>query len=85
MIFSQNIKGLENEKEGVEKGVINVIESVLKKLQKKLKKIGYEYFTTVLSISPMKNAQWINEIGEELGKEYGIKFLMEILKRKAGI
>ena len=33
---------------------------------KKAKEDGYEYFTTVLSISPMKNAQWINEIGEEL-------------------
>ena len=31
---------------------------------------GYDYFTTTLSISPLKNVQKINEIGEELAEIY---------------
>ena len=38
------------------------------------KKHGFDYFTTTLSISPHKNADWLNEIGEELGEQYGITF-----------
>ena len=33
---------------------------------------GFDYFTTTLSISPMKNAQKLNEIGVRLGNEYGV-------------
>ena len=33
-------------------------------------KLGYSYFTTTLSLSPYKNSNWINEIGEELDKKY---------------
>ena len=38
--------------------------------------------TTALSISPMKNSTWINEIGENLEKEYGIKYLYGDFKKK---
>ncbi|MEG1027151.1 MAG: epoxyqueuosine reductase QueH [Oscillospiraceae bacterium] len=31
---------------------------------------NFDYFTTTLSISPHKNAQWINEIGISLGEKY---------------
>ena len=45
---------------------------------------GYDYFTTTLSISPLKNAEKINEIGEALEKEYGIKHLPSDFKKKEG-
>lgn len=45
---------------------------------------GYEYFTTTLSISPLKNATWINEIGEGLAEKYGIKHLPSEFKKKGG-
>lgn len=45
---------------------------------------GYDYFTTTLSISPLKNAQKINEIGEELEKIYGVKHLPSDFKKKDG-
>ncbi len=45
---------------------------------------GYDYFTTTLSISPLKNAQKINEIGEELEKIYGVKHLPSDFKKKNG-
>ncbi|WP_311482428.1 epoxyqueuosine reductase QueH [uncultured Anaerococcus sp.] len=48
------------------------------------KKEAYDYFTTTLSISPYKNAQWLNEIGEELEKEYGVKYLYADFKKKDG-
>ena len=45
---------------------------------------GYEYFTTTLSISPMKNAQKLNEIGSRLAEEYGVKYLLSDFKKKNG-
>ncbi len=45
---------------------------------------GYDYFTTTLSISPLKNAAKINAIGEALEKEYGVKHLPSDFKKKNG-
>lgn len=45
---------------------------------------GFDYFTTTLSISPMKNAKWLNEIGERLAGEYGIAYLPSDFKKKNG-
>ena len=45
---------------------------------------GFEYFTTTLSISPMKNAQKLNEIGLRVGEEYGVKYLVSDFKKKNG-
>lgn len=80
--FFQSIKGLENEKEGG-KRCHQCYRIRLEETAKKAKEDGYEYFTTVLSISPMKNAQWINEIGEEFEKEYRVKFLNGDFKKKS--
>lgn len=45
---------------------------------------GFYWFTTTLSISPYKNADWINEIGERLAEEYGIRHLPSDFKKKNG-
>ena len=45
---------------------------------------GFDYFTTTLSISPMKNAQKLNEIGLRVGEEYGVKYLVSDFKKKNG-
>ena len=45
---------------------------------------SYKYFTTSLSISPYKNAQWLNEIGCDLEQEYGVKYLYADFKKKDG-
>ncbi|MCD7884398.1 MAG: epoxyqueuosine reductase QueH [Lachnospiraceae bacterium] len=45
---------------------------------------GYDYFTTTLTISPLKNAQRLNEIGESLAGEYGVKWLPCDFKKKNG-
>lgn len=47
-------------------------------------KKGFDYFTTTLSISPHKNALWLNEIGQQLSQEYGISYLYADFKKKNG-
>ncbi|MBE6596261.1 MAG: epoxyqueuosine reductase QueH [Ruminococcaceae bacterium] len=44
----------------------------------------FDYFTTTLSISPYKNSVWINEIGESMAKEYGVKHLPSDFKKNNG-
>lgn len=45
---------------------------------------GYDYFTTTLTISPLKNAGWLNEIGEQLAEAYHTPFLPSDFKKKNG-
>lgn len=44
----------------------------------------YDFFATTLSVSPYKNAQKLNEIGEELGREYGVAYLPSDFKKNGG-
>lgn len=44
----------------------------------------YDYFTTTLTISPLKNADKLNEIGELLAAKYGIKYLPSDFKKREG-
>ena len=45
---------------------------------------GYDYFCTTLSISPYKNAEWLNTIGAEEGSVYSVKYLYSDFKKKNG-
>ncbi|MGI6000681.1 hypothetical protein B5E77_05580 [Lachnoclostridium sp. An131] len=45
---------------------------------------GFDYFTTTLSISPLKNAQKLNEIGAYLAEEYKVPYLFSDFKKKNG-
>lgn len=80
--FIEKIKGLEAEKEGGAR--CHKCYSIrMEATAKKASELGYDYFTTVLSISPLKNSQWINEIGIELEQKYGVKFLKGDFKKKS--
>ena len=46
---------------------------------------GYDYFTTTLSISPLKNAGKINEIGQELAQIYKVEHLPSDFKKRMDI
>lgn len=48
------------------------------------KENGYDIFTTTLSISPHKNAEWLNEIGEKASLEFGVDYLYSDFKKKDG-
>ena len=45
---------------------------------------GFDYFTTTLSISPLKNAKKLNEIGQKLAEEHGIAWLPSDFKKRDG-
>ena len=45
---------------------------------------GFDYFTTTLSISPYKNAVWLNEIGTRIGEELGVAYLQSDFKKNGG-
>ncbi|MGL6132117.1 MAG: epoxyqueuosine reductase QueH, partial [Fusobacteriaceae bacterium] len=80
--FIEKIKGLEGEKEGGPR-CYECYKLRMEATAKKAKELDYDYFTTVLSISPLKNSAWINEIGIELENKYGIKFLTGDFKKKS--
>lgn len=76
-------KGLEKEPEGG----LRCFECFRLRLEKSAilsKENGFDYFTTTLTISPLKNADKLNEIGEELAEKYGVKFLPSDFKKRGG-
>ena len=48
------------------------------------KEQGFDYFTTTLSISPHKNAKWLNEIGKQLSEQYELSYLYADFKKRNG-
>lgn len=81
--FYQLAKGLEQIPEGGER-CFRCYELRLRKVAEMAREGGYDYFTTTLSISPLKNAAKLNEIGELLGKEYQVPYLSSDFKKKNG-
>ena len=81
--FEEEIKGLENEKEGGAR-CFKCYRLRLSKSAKYARDNNFDYFTTTLTISPYKNANKLNEIGSELEEEYGIKYLYSDFKKKNG-
>ncbi len=82
-LFFDSVKGLEQCPEGGERCFV-CYELRLRETARKAKEVGADYFTTTLTISPLKNAGKLNEIGERLGQEYGISFLPSDFKKKGG-
>lgn len=56
----------------------------LNETAKQAKEYGFEYFTTTLSVSPHKNADNVNRIGEAAGRQAGVKYLFADFKKKNG-
>lgn len=65
--FYSCVKGLEHIKEGGER-CFACFGLRLEKTAALAKEHGFDYFTTTLTISPLKNAEKLNEIGEAAGK-----------------
>lgn len=81
--FYAMAKGMEELPEGGER-CFRCYEMRLREAAEEAKKRGFDYFTTTLSISPHKNAQKLNEIGEALEKELGVKYLYADFKKREG-
>ena len=81
--FYDMAKGLENVREGGER-CFNCYELRLGEAAKMARELKMDYFTTTLSISPLKNSQKLNEIGLRLADEYKVKYLVSDFKKKNG-
>ena len=81
--FYETVKGYENIREGGER-CFHCYELRLREAAEYAKKLNCDYFTTTLSISPMKNAAKLNEIGGRLAEEYGIPYLYTDFKKRDG-
>lgn len=81
--FHKNVKGHEMDTEGGERCHI-CYEMRLRESAIAAKEYGFEYYTTSLTISPMKDSAVLCEIGESLAMEYGVKYLPSDFKKKNG-
>ena len=81
--FYDTVRGLEDRKEGEER-CFRCYELRLRETAEYAKVRGFDFFTTTLSISPLKNAVKLNEIGEALAGEYQIPWLPSDFKKKNG-
>jgi predicted adenine nucleotide alpha hydrolase (AANH) superfamily ATPase len=78
-----HIAGFEEEPEGGKRcGICFSIR--LKRTAEYAKKNGFDCFTTTLSISPHKNSDVINSLGEELAKKHGVSWVHSDFKKKDG-
>lgn len=81
--FFDIAKGLEDAPEGGER-CFRCYRLRLERAAEYAAEHGFDYFCTTLSISPLKNAAKLNEIGEALERELGIKYLPSDFKKKGG-
>ena len=81
--FYEMAKELENCPEGGER-CFKCYELRLRKTAVLAKEKHFDYFTTTLSISPLKSSVKLNEIGLKLQEEYGVPYLLSDFKKKNG-
>ena len=81
--FYETAKGLEQVPEGGERCFL-CYELRLREAAEIAKKEKFDYFTTTLSISPLKKEDKLNEIGHRLEQEYKVKYLYSDFKKKEG-
>ncbi len=81
--YLSKIKGLESEPEGGSRCTV-CYKLRLEETAKYAKLNGFLYFTSTLSVSPYKNAEKLNKIGEELEAKYNVKYLYSDFKKHDG-
>ena len=82
-LYEKCIIGLENEPERGNRCMV-CYNLRMEKTAKMAKEYNYDYFCTTLSVSPYKNAVWINKIGEKLQNKYNVNWLYSDFKKKDG-
>ena len=81
--FYLAVKGLEHIREGGER-CFACFRLRLERAAEYAGKNGFDYFTTTLTISPLKNAAKLNEIGEEVAERFNVRHLPSDFKKKNG-
>ena len=82
-VFEEMAKGLEEEPERGRR-CYQCYALRLEKTAKLAKEKGFDYFATTLTLSPHKNAEWLNEIGEKEGGRYEVNYLFSDFKKQGG-
>ena len=81
--FIDAVSGLENEPEGGSR-CARCYRLRLRKSASVAAERGFDFYTTTLSISPYKNAEWLNTIGAEEAEAVGVRYLFSDFKKKNG-
>lgn len=81
--FIEMSKGLENEPERGAR-CYKCYKMRLEETAKIAEELGYENFCTTLTLSPHKNSNWINQIGEVLNEKYNSNYIYSDFKKKNG-
>ena len=81
--FAKIAQGLENEPERGAR-CYKCYALRLEKTAQTAKEQGFAWFATTLTLSPHKNAEWLNELGEKFAATYGVGYLYSDFKKKNG-
>ena len=81
--FYSRVRGLEKEPEGGARCRV-CFELRLEEAARLAAEGGYDYYTTTLSISPLKNAQVLAQVAMEMGEKWGVRWLPSDFKKKEG-
>ena len=81
--YGEAVRGLEDEPEGGAR-CTECFKLRLDFAAREAKRLGCDYFATTLTVSPHKDAQRINAIGEALAGKYGVKWLPGDFKKRDG-
>ena len=81
--FLEVVKGFENEKEGGNRCKICIAQRLNKTFEYAVAN-NFDVVTTTLSISPHKDCEYINQLGERLQEKFGIKYLHADFKKENG-
>ena len=82
-IFFSKVQGFESEPEGGERCHI-CIKMRMEAAALAAKKQNADYFATTLSVSPHKNALYINQTGKDLENIHQVTYLLSDFKKKNG-
>ncbi|MBR2717646.1 MAG: epoxyqueuosine reductase QueH, partial [Oscillospiraceae bacterium] len=81
--FMTAVKGLEHEPEGGARCTV-CFRLRLGETARLARDGGFDFFGTTLTVSPHKNAALLNAIGQELEREYGVRWLPSDFKKRGG-
>lgn len=83
LAFARIAQGYENERERGARCYL-CYNLRLDKTAQIAKKNGFSWFATTLTLSPHKNAEWLNELGEKAAEKYGVSYLYSDFKKQGG-
>lgn len=81
--FYALVTGFEDQPEGGAR-CVKCFNLRLEKTANKAKELSFDYFTTSLTVSPLKNAALLNEIGQKVAQKVGVEFLPTDFKKRGG-